>query len=110
MLVLAIAAVAGLPPFALFASEFLLMAEVAARHAWLIAPLGLGLLVAAAAKIHMLQALCLGDPTPDVPGPPPGAALTLGPMAAHLLLAAVLGLALPEPLARLLREAARILA
>ncbi|MCB4824538.1 hydrogenase 4 subunit F [Roseicella aerolata] len=109
-LALAIAAVAGLPPFALFASEFLLLTEAAAHHWWLIAPLGLGLLTAAAAKIHTLQALCLGDPTPDAGDAPPRWTdrTTLGPLWVHLGLALMLGAALPASLSALLAAAARI--
>jgi hydrogenase-4 component F len=108
-LVVAIAAVAGLPPFALFASEFLLLTEVVSRQWWLSLPLGLGLLTAAAAKIHTMQALCLGEATPDARDAPRGRraeALALGPLWLHLLLAALLGAALPGPLAALLAEAA----
>jgi len=109
-LALAIAAVAGLPPFALFASEFLLVADAAARHAWLLLPLGIGLLTAAAAKIDTLQALCFGEPTPDAAdAPPPGSDLTtLGPLWLHLALALSLGVALPGPLRALLAQAAGI--
>jgi hydrogenase-4 component F len=108
-LAIAIAAVAGLPPFSIFASEFLLV-SVAAQHAWLILPLGLGLLTAAAAKIGTLQALCFGDPTPDADDAPPARldVLTLGPLWLHLVLALVLGIALPAPLRALLEAAARI--
>lgn len=111
-LVLGIAAVAGLPPFALFASEFLLLTEVVARAWWLALPLGLGLLAAAAAKIHAMQALCLGEPTPDARGAPGrggrAEALALGPLWLHLLLALLLGAALPGPLAALLAEGAGV--
>jgi hydrogenase-4 component F len=109
-LALGIAAVAGLPPFGLFASEFLLLTEAAATRWWLIAPLGIGLLVAAAAKIHTLQALCLGDATPDAAEAPPAwtERTTLGPIWLHLGLALILGAALPAPLSALLAAAARI--
>ena len=115
-LALAIAAVAGLPPFALFASEFLLLVEVAGRHAWLILPLGLGLLVATTAKVGIMQALCLGAPAAAGSAPAPagvsmgalGGAFTLGPMWLHLVLAMLLGIALPGPLAAMLGAAAEI--
>jgi hydrogenase-4 component F len=110
-LAIAIAAIAGMPPFAVFASEFLLVTQTAAQAAWLLLPLGLGLFVAVAAKIVTLQRLCLGDPTPDGPAPPgPGAALTaLVPLWLHLALALLIGIALPAPLAAMLQEAARML-
>lgn len=110
-LAVAIAAVAGLPPFALFASEFLLVTEAAARWWWLALPLALGLFTATAAKIDALQRLCLGEPTPDAPIEPHPLArwTTLGPMALHLLLALLLGFAAPEQVAGMLRAAAEVL-
>ena len=106
-LAIGIAAVAGLPPFALFASEYLLATVVAAEHAWAILPLGLGLLVAVAAKIRVLQALCFGDPAP---GMAEGRVdwTSLGPVWAHLVLALLLGVALPGPLRAMLGEAAGV--
>jgi hydrogenase-4 component F len=107
-LAIGVAAVAGLPPFALFASEFLLLAEIAGHYAWAILPVGLGLLTATAAKIHTMQALCLGEPVPDRVGAAAVDAFTLGPMWLHLVLAMLLGLALPGPLAAMLGVAAGI--
>ncbi|MBL6076998.1 hydrogenase 4 subunit F [Belnapia sp. T18] len=106
-LAIGIAAVAGLPPFALFASEYLLVSEAAAGHPWAILPLGLGLLVAVAAKVQTLQALCFGDLPPDRAA---GKVdwTSLGPVWAHLLLALLLGMALPGPLRRMLAEAAGV--
>ncbi|MBX9701906.1 MAG: hydrogenase 4 subunit F, partial [Acetobacteraceae bacterium] len=110
-LAIAIAGIAGMPPFALFASEFLLVQRTAAEAWWLLLPLGLGLFGAAVAKITTLQRLCLGDPTPDAPAAPGRAeALTaLVPLWLHLALALVIGIALPAPLAAMLAEAARML-
>ncbi|MFC7544265.1 proton-conducting transporter membrane subunit [Siccirubricoccus deserti] len=109
-LAIAVAAVAGLPPFALFASEFLLLTEVVARAWWWSLPLGLGVMMAAAAKVQTLQLMCFGEPTPDAPDAPArwAEATTLGPLWLHLGLALLLGLALPGPLAALLAAAARI--
>jgi hydrogenase-4 component F len=113
----AILAIAGLPPFSLFASEFLLVQQSVARLPWLALPLGLGLIVAALGLIRALQALCFGPATPDVvpedsmaqgPAPLLGQWAVLGPLQLHLLLALLLGLALPAPLSALLAEAARI--
>ena len=114
-LALGIAALAGMPPFALFASEFRLVSEAAARNPWLILPLGLGLLTAAAALVKALQALCLGAATPDRPVPgaftlPGGLAWASLPIWLHLVLAAALALALPGFFVALLRDGARILA
>jgi hydrogenase-4 component F len=109
-----IAALAGMPPFALFVSEVRLVTEVAARTPWLIPPVGLGLLVAAAALVKALGAMCLGAPTPDRPVRgaftlPGGIAWATGPVWLHLVLAAALGLAVPAGFAALLRGGAEIL-
>ena len=106
-LAIGIAAVAGLPPFALFASEYLLAMEAAAQHPWAIVPLGLGLLVAVAAKVQTLQALCFCDPPADrTTGRVDWT--SLGPIWAHLVLALLLGVALPGPLRAMLGEAAGV--
>jgi hydrogenase-4 component F len=112
-LALGIAALAGMPPFALFVSEFRMVAEAAARSPWLILPLGLGLFVAAAALVRVLQRLCLGTPTPDHPLPggfglPGGLLWASVPVWLHLALAAALALALPPALAALLQQGARL--
>jgi hydrogenase-4 component F len=80
---------------------------MAAQLPWLLVPLGLGLLTAAAAKVEVLQRLCLGDPTPDA-GPPRRGLTTLVPLWSHLALALLLGLALPGALRAMLEAAARI--
>lgn len=113
-LALGVAGLAGMPPFALFVSEFALVTEAAARQPWLLAPLGLGLLLAAAALIRALQALCLGPPTPDAPprgafALPGGTMWATGPVWLHLALAAALGFAAPPAFAALLRDGARLL-
>ncbi|HEV7264382.1 MAG TPA: proton-conducting transporter membrane subunit [Falsiroseomonas sp.] len=113
-LALGIAALAGMPPFALFVSEFGLVTEGAARFPWLVLPVALGLLVAAAALIRTLQALCLGAPTRDNPvagafAVPGGLLWVSGPVWLHLALAVLLGFAAPAGLVALLRQGARIL-
>ncbi len=112
-LAVAIAAVAGLPPFLLFASEFLLLRQVAASALpWLLVPLGIGLFLTIAAKIATLQRLCLGDPTSDAAGPGPGRAASLAatvPLWLHLAVALWLALAMPAGLAAMLTEAAGLL-
>ncbi len=105
-LALAMAGLAGLPPFALFASEFL-VAAAAGRMApfWLLGVLP-GLFLAGLAVLAAMQRLCFGAPT--LSAEPAGRA-ALGPLWLHLALAAALGLALPAPMATLLRDAAAVL-
>ncbi len=88
-----IVAVAGLPPFGLFASEFLVLTDTIRRVPWLAVPLGLGLAVGAWALAARLIALCAGPATPDR-GPDLGLFATV-PAFVHLALVAVLGLAMP---------------
>lgn len=91
-----IIAIAGLPPFGLFSTEIMIVAQTMQRSPWLFAPLGLGLVVAAWAMLAGLQALCLGSRTPDrLPSPAPLAASDLVPAWLHLGIVLVLGLAMP---------------
>jgi hydrogenase-4 component F len=99
-----IAAIAGLPPFGLFTSEFLIVMETARRLPWLSALLGFGLVVSAWALVWRLISLCLGQPTPDR-GPAPGR-LALLPAWLHLALALGLGLAMPGAAVRWLSAVA----
>jgi len=113
-LALGIAGLAGMPPFALFASEVRLVAEAVAQFPWLVLPLGLGLLVAAAALVRVMQALCLGAATPDNPvrgafALPGGMLWATGPVWLHLALAAALGFAAPPAFLALLRAGAELL-
>ena len=113
-LALGIAGLAGMPPFALFVSELSLVAEGAARFPWLVLPMALGLLVAAAALIRALHALCLGVPTPDQPvrsafALPGGTLWATAPVWLHLALAAALGFAAPPTFTALLRAGAELL-
>jgi hydrogenase-4 component F len=113
-LALGIAGLAGMPPFALFVSELGLVAEGAARFPWLVLPMALGLLVAAAALIRALHALCLGAPTPDQPvrgafALPGGTLWATAPVWLHLALAAALGFAAPPAFTALLRAGAELL-
>jgi hydrogenase-4 component F len=103
-----IVAVAGLPPFGLFASEFLVLMETVRHLPWLVLPLALGLVVGGWALAMRLISLCLGAPTPDR-GPAPGLP-ALVPAWVHLAVVLVLGLAMPGPVAAWLMaiaEAAR---
>ncbi len=88
-----IVAVAGLPPFGLFASEFLVLLATVRELPWLVAPLALGLVVGGWALAMRLISLCLGPPTPDR-GAAPGW-IALVPAWVHLAVVLVLGLAMP---------------
>ncbi|MBP0463547.1 hydrogenase 4 subunit F [Roseomonas sp. PWR1] len=110
-LALAIAGIAGLPPFLLFASEIRLLTAAAGQAPWLALALALGMVTAFAALITVLQALCFGPPTPDAAGALDGwrEAAAAAPLWLHLAIAAGLALAMPAGLAAMLAEAARVI-
>ncbi len=89
-----IIAVAGLPPFGLFTSEFLIAMETVRRLPLAAIPLGLGLVVGAWALASRLLGLCFAPSMPDR-GPAPDAA-ALVPAWLHLAAVLVLGLAMPD--------------
>ncbi|HWT08138.1 MAG TPA: hydrogenase 4 subunit F, partial [Roseomonas sp.] len=106
-----IAAIAGMPPFVLFASEFRMVSVAAAEWPWLAILLALGMVTALAALITVLQALCFGAPTPDSGGALDGwrEVAAAAPLWLHLAMAAALGIAMPAGLAGLLATAARVI-
>ncbi len=105
-LVIGVLAIAGLPPFGIFMSEFLLVTSTFAResfYGFLAIPLAAGLLVAFGALIMRVQAVAFGEP--DGPGQP--VAASLAPMYLHLALVLAAGLYLPAPLVEWFQSVAR---
>jgi hydrogenase-4 component F len=102
LLVIAVIAIAGLPPFGVFTSEFLLVTSTFARMPWLAILLVLGLLVAFSALMLRLHALAFGDTTKHhtLSG------YRLAPMALHIMLVAVAGIYLPGPVVAWFRHVA----
>ncbi len=103
-----IVAVAGLPPFGLFTSEFLVAMETARHLPWLMVPLGLGLVVGGWALAARLIALCFGDPGSARSIPAFGGAFALLPAWIHLALVVGIGLAMPAALAAWFTAASRL--
>lgn len=94
-----IVCVAGLPPFGLFSTEFVILSRAARVAPWLAALLVVGLVVGAWALVARLIALCLGDPTPNrIQGVARPGLAVLAPAWLHLLIVLVLGLAMPATL------------
>ena len=110
-LAIAILAIAGMPPFVIFASEFRMMSVAAAEFPWLAVLLALGMVTALAALITVLQGLCFGAPTPDAAGALDGwrEVAAAAPLWLHLAVASVLGIAMPAGLAAMLMAAARVI-
>jgi hydrogenase-4 component F len=93
-LVVGVAAIAGLPPFGVFMSEFLLVSSTFAREPFLAALLVFGLLIGFGALLMRLSGLAFGAPQG---GTAPVKASSL-PMFAHLALVLGAGIYLPPPL------------
>ena len=86
-------AIAGLPPFGVFVSEFLVVTSSFARIPWLAVPLALGLLIGFGALVMRLQDVLFGEPDP---GYAPRRA-SLVPIYVHMILVFIAGLWLPDP-------------
>jgi|WetSurMetagenome_2_1015567.scaffolds.fasta_scaffold75681_2 hydrogenase-4 component F len=102
-LVVGVVAIAGLPPFGIFTSEFLVVSSTFARNPPLALPLVLGILIALGALLLRLQGLAFGEPSP---GEAPVRASYV-PMLAHLALVLGAGVYLPPLLTEWFQHVAR---
>jgi len=93
---LGVIAIAGLPPFGMFTSEFMLVSSTFARQPLLSAVLVVGLLIAFAALVLRLQDVVFGDPK----GPAGAAKASYVPVFLHLALVFAAGLWLPAGVVR----------
>lgn len=104
-LILGSLAILGMPPFGVFASEFMILTTAMHAHAWatpfLLAALG----VAFAAIFGKVQPMVFGETSlPRLPHPP-----ALVPVFVHLGLVLMLGLFIPPYLAEWYRQAAALI-
>jgi hydrogenase-4 component F len=102
---LGVIAIAGLPPFGMFTSEFMLVSSTFARQPLLSIVLVAGLLVAFGALIMRLQDIVFGEPT----GKTNPAQASYIPAFVHLALVLVAGLWLPGPVVQWFRGVAALL-
>jgi len=104
-LMLGTLAILGMPPFGVFASEFLILTTAMRDHPWATPFLVVALGIAFAAVFSKVQPMVFGDTTAKrLPHPP-----ALLPVFVHLALALMLGLYIPPYLAAWYREAARLI-
>ena len=104
-LMLGSAAILGLPPFGVFASEFLILTTTIAQQPWAAPVLLISLGVSFAAIFGKVQAMVFGEPTAArLPQRP-----ALVPVFAHLALVLLLGLYVPPYLADWYRRAAQLI-
>jgi hydrogenase-4 component F len=104
-LVLGVVAIAGMPPFGIFMSEFLVVSSTFARQPLLAVPLVIGMLVGFGALLLRLQGLAFGEP---LGGTAPVRASYL-PIAGHFALVTMAGVYLPPPLVVWFQHVASIL-
>ena len=105
-LVAGVVAIAGMPPFGVFMSEFLVVSSTFARQPLLALPLVLGLLLAFGTLLWRLHGLAFGVPD-NAPAAPVRASPL--PMLTHLALVFVAGIWLPGPLVAWFRNVAVLL-
>jgi hydrogenase-4 component F len=104
-LVLGVVAIAGMPPFGIFMSEFLLVSSTFARQPLLALALVVGMLVGFGALLLRLQGLAFGEP---LGGTAPVLPSYL-PIAGHFALVTMAGVYLPPPLVLWFQHVASIL-
>jgi hydrogenase-4 component F len=108
-LVAGVLAIAGMPPFGLFMSEFLVLSSTFARQPLLAIPLVIGLLVAFGALIWRLHQMAFGQPGPEQKSGPAPAGYKLLAIFAHLGLVFVAGFYLPPSVTAWFRHVAALL-
>ena len=98
-------AILGMPPFGVFASEFLILTTAMREQPWATPFLLLALAVAFAGVFSRVQPMVFGETSVKrLPHRP-----AMIPVFVHLLLVLMLGLWIPPPLAAWYREAARLI-
>jgi hydrogenase-4 component F len=98
-LALGVMAIAGLPPFGVFTSEFMLVSSSFVRQPLLAVVLVFGLLIAFGALVLRLQDVLFGEPN----GPAGKVKASYIPLFLHLAVVLVAGFWLPEPIVRWFR-------
>lgn len=98
-------AILGMPPFGVFASEFIILTTAMQQQTWAVPILLVALAVAFAAVFHKVQHMAFGAPAPS---PGEGSTVLL-PLLLHLGLVLLLGLWIPPQLALWFQQAARFL-
>ena len=104
-LVAGVAAIAGLPPFGVFMSEFLIVSSTFARNPLLATLLVFGLLLSLGALLLRVTDVCFGS----VKGPVGPVKASYIPLFAHLALVSIAGIWLPPPMVAWFQHVARML-
>ena len=104
-LALGVIAIAGLPPFAVFTSEFTLLSSTFAHAPILAVLLMVGILLSFGALLLRLHDIIFGEPK----GPTGPVQASYIPLFLHLALVFMMGIWLPDPLVRWFRSVATLL-
>jgi hydrogenase-4 component F len=104
-LALGVIAIAGLPPFAVFTSEFTLLSSTFAHAPALAVLLMIGILLALGALLLRLHDIIFGEPK----GPAGPVHASYVPLFLHLALVFLMGIWLPDPLVQWFRSVAMLL-
>src|SRR6185503_18840497 len=100
-----VVAIAGLPPFGIFTSEFLVVSSTFSRQPLLAIPLVFGLIVSVGALFLRLNGLAFGQPLGSVT---PNR-MTYLPMVAHFILVLIAGVYLPPAIVAWFQHVASLL-
>src|SRR6266403_1415480 len=103
--VFGVVAIAGLPPFGIFTSEFLVVTSTFAREPWLAIVLVLGILIGVAGLFLRLNTIAFGNPR----GATAKAEASYVPMFAHLALVFVAGIYMPPAMVAWFQNVAKLL-
>jgi len=104
-LVAGVAAIAGLPPFGIFTSEFLIITSTFARAPLIAIVFAFGLIVAFGALLMHISEMAFGEPSP---GAAPAHA-SFAPFFGHMALVLIAGVYLPAPIVVWFQNVAKIL-
>ena len=104
-LALGVLAIAGMPPFGVFMSEFLIVSSTFARSPVLALVLVFGLLVAFGALLMRLTGFIFGEPTGEMRP----AQASFVPLYAHMAMVLIAGVYMPEPMVAWFQAVARLL-
>src|SRR5262249_6036488 len=104
-LVLGVVAIAGLPPFGIFTSEFLMVTSIFAREPWLAIVFVFGLLIGVGALFLRLNTVAFGEPR----GATAEAKASYAPIFAHLALVLTAGVSMPPALVTWFQNGAKLL-
>jgi hydrogenase-4 component F len=104
-LIAGVAAIAGLPPFGVFTSEFLIVSSTFAREPLLAILFVFGLLISFGALFLRVMSVAFGEPR----GPVGPVTASYVPMFAHLALVLIAGIYLPGPLVAWFQHVAALL-